>query len=150
MSPKRVRGLLDRIGCVSRPCDLDLLLFFHRHPRAVLTSERLALYVGYELSEVARSLDALIGNGLLSRVQRPGGGERMYTLTTVGPLGGWLDALLRLASTRAGRLAVLASLSRPDAGDESITGEGTEPRAAERSRPTRARHAPESLEVRHA
>ena len=141
MSPRRVRDLLDRIGCVRRPCDLDLLLFFQRHPRAVLTSERLGLYVGYELAEVARSLDALIGGGLLSRVQKPGGVPRMYVLTIAGPLGGWLHALLRLASTREGRLAVLEALSRAQAEDGR-------PRAA-RHQPA-SRRASMSMEVRHA
>ena len=143
MSAKRVRDLLDRIGCVMRPCDLDLLLFFYRHPRAVLTSERLALYVGYELAEVARSLDALIGGGLLSRVQKPGGIARMYVLTITGPLGGWLDALLRLVSTRQGRLSVLEALSRGRAA------EGTGPRAAG-PQPSHRWRAPMSMEVRHA
>jgi hypothetical protein len=143
MTPKRVGDLLDRIGCVRRPCDLDLLLFFQRHPRAVLTSERLALYVGYELAEVARSLDALIGGGLLSRVQKPGGIPRMYVLIITGPLGGWLDALLRLASTREGRLSVLEALSRGQAA------ESTGPRA-QRQQPPHRRRAPMSMEVRHA
>lgn len=141
MSPKRVRDLLDRIGCIRRPCDLDLLLFFQRHPRTVLTSERLGLYVGYELAEVARSLDALIGGGLLSRVQKPGGVARMYVLTLAGPLGGWLDALLHVASTREGRLAVLETLSRAQAEDGR-------PRAARRQ-PANQR-ASMSMEVRHA
>ncbi|HWN42932.1 MAG TPA: hypothetical protein VNW71_11980, partial [Thermoanaerobaculia bacterium] len=109
MSPKRVRGLLDRLACLKSACDLDLLIFFHRHPRAVLPSERQALYVGYELSGVAKSLETLIAAELLTRVQRTGG-ARMYLLTDGGPLGGWVDALLRLASTRGGRLLVLAVL----------------------------------------
>src|SRR5712691_4959482 len=56
MTPKQIEDLLDRIGCLRYPCDLDLLLFFHRHPRAILISERLAEYVGYELPQVAQSL----------------------------------------------------------------------------------------------
>jgi hypothetical protein len=118
------------------------LLFFHRHPRAVLTSERLALYVGYELAEVARSIDALIGGGLLSRVQKAGGVPRMYVLNIAGPLGGWLDALLRLASTREGRLTILAALSRAQAEDDR-------PRAG-RHQPANRRRASVAMEVRHA
>jgi hypothetical protein len=147
MSPKHVGDLLDRIGCLNHACDLDLLLFFHRHPRVVLTSERLATYIGHDLSRVAQSLDTLIGAGLLSRTQRPGGVERMYALVIVGPQGGWLDALLHLASTREGRLAVLAVLARPQPeGDSPETG-GLGPRAA---CPQHARAASESKEVRHA
>jgi hypothetical protein len=48
-------------------CDLDLLLFFSGHPRVVLISEQLAAYVGYDLVEVARALDLLLGAGLLCR-----------------------------------------------------------------------------------
>ena len=111
MTPRRIRDLLDRIGCLGHPCDLDLLLFFHRHPRAVLTSERLTVYVGYELSRVAQSLEVLIAAGLLTRAQRPTGSARVYLLSSSGRLKGWLDALMRVASTRAGRLAVIAALS---------------------------------------
>ena len=128
MSRRRVRYLLDRIGGVTDACDLDLLLFFHRHPRAVLTSERLALYVGYELSHVAKSLDALITSGLLTRVQRPTASARMYVLRMDSPRGGWLDALLRLVATREGRLAALAALSQGrSSGDASRRGDAEAP-----------------------
>ncbi|PYM87970.1 MAG: hypothetical protein DME08_28220, partial [Candidatus Rokuibacteriota bacterium] len=65
MTAKRIGDLLDRIGCLRHPCDLDLLLFFSRHPRAYLLSERLAEYVGYELPQVAQSLETVITAGLL-------------------------------------------------------------------------------------
>src|SRR5512134_106935 len=61
-------------------CDLDLLLFFSRHPRVVLTSEQLAAYVGYELQQVARALDLLLGAGLLKRTLNQGAPGRMYVL----------------------------------------------------------------------
>ena len=127
MPPRRVGDLLDRIGGIKDPCDLDLLLFFHRHPRAVLTSERLALYVGYELSQIAKSLETLIAAGLLTRVQRPTASARMYVLATDSPRGGSLDALLRHASTRQGRLATLAALARGRPGAESPGPRGAQP-----------------------
>jgi hypothetical protein len=65
MTPKRIGDLLDRIGCLGHACDLDLLLFFYRHPQAFLNSERLAVYVGYDLSQVVRSLETLMTAGLL-------------------------------------------------------------------------------------
>jgi hypothetical protein len=46
--------VLDAIG-LRDVCDLDLLLFFTRHPSAVLSSEQLAAHVGYDLPQVARS-----------------------------------------------------------------------------------------------
>jgi hypothetical protein len=149
MSPRRVRDLLDRIGCLSHPCDLDLLLFFHRHPRAVLTSERLALYAGYELSQVAKSLEILIAGELLTRAQRPTGTARMYLLTVSGPLGGWVDALLRLASTRDGRLAVIGALSRRQPSTESPSACFPRPTDA-RARPGRAAPTWEAVEVGRA
>jgi hypothetical protein len=147
MSPKRVQDLLDRVRGVGDPCDLDLLLFFYRHPRAVLTSERLAVYVGYELSRVAKSLDTLIAAGLLTRVQRPTASARMYLLTDGGRSGGWLEALLRLASTREGRLAALAALARRQSAIDSSNPGGSEPPVA------RARHQrpdARTRELRHA
>ena len=57
MTPERIGDLLHRIGCLRHPCDLDLLLFFSRHPRAYLITERLAQYVGYDLPLVAQSLE---------------------------------------------------------------------------------------------
>src|SRR5436190_16953593 len=63
MTPKRIGDLLHRIGCLRHPCDLDLLLFFSRHPRAFLLSERLAEYVGYDLTQVMQSLETLITAG---------------------------------------------------------------------------------------
>ena len=80
MHAKGIGGRLN--GGVTNACDLDLLLFFHRHPRAVLTSERVALYVGHELSRVAKSLDSLITNGLLTRVNRPSASAAMYVLAS--------------------------------------------------------------------
>jgi hypothetical protein len=128
MSPRRVNDLLDRIVGVRDPCDLDLLVFFHRHPRAVLTTERLALYVGHELSQVAKSLETLIAAGLLARLQRPTGSARMYVLISSGPHGGWLEALLRLVSTREGRLTALEALTQRSA--ESAPPDGPEPPVA--------------------
>ena len=68
MSRNRRGGFLDGIGSITDPCDRDLLLFFYRHPRTVLTIERLALYVGYQPSHVATSLDALMMRGLVTCV----------------------------------------------------------------------------------
>ncbi len=110
MTPKRIGDLLDRIGSLRHPCDLDLLLFFHRHPRAFLISERLAQYVGYELPQVAHSLETLITAGLLRRSPDSTHPARLYVLTPGSALGGWLSSLLRIAATREGRLAVIHAL----------------------------------------
>jgi AcrR family transcriptional regulator len=121
MTPKRIGHLLDRIGSLRHPCDLDLLLFFHRHPRAFLISERLAQYVGYDLPQVAQSLETLITAGLLRRLRDSADPAQLYVLTPGSMLGGWLSSLLRIAATREGRLAVIDALkqrpSRAASGD---------------------------------
>jgi hypothetical protein len=117
MTPRRIEDLLDRIGCLKHPCDLDLLLFFHRHPRAYLISERLAQYVGYDLPQVEQSLEALINAGLLRQSPNSTHPARLYVLARGSTRGGWLSSLLRSAATREGRLAVIHALrQRPSPG----------------------------------
>src|SRR5213596_4093297 len=112
MTPRRIGDLLDRIGCLKHPCDLDLLLFFDRHPRAFLIRERLAEYVGYDLTQVEDSLETLITAGLLRRSPDSTHPAQLYVLTRGSTLGGWLSSLLRIAATREGRLAVLDALKQ--------------------------------------
>ena len=92
-------------------CDLDLLLFFSRHPRVVLSSEQLAAYVGYDLVEVARALDLLLGAGLLKRTLNHGTPGRMYVLE-VDHAEKWLDLLRRVCATPDGRNALKALLEQ--------------------------------------
>jgi hypothetical protein len=112
MKLKRIAGLLDRVGCLRRPCDLDLLLFFDRHPRAFLIRERLAAYVGYDLPQVDQSLEILITAGLLRRSPDSTDPARLYVLAEGSRLGGWLSSLLKIAATREGRLAVIHALNQ--------------------------------------
>jgi DNA-binding MarR family transcriptional regulator len=112
MTSKDIGDLLDRIGCLKHACDLDLLLFFHRHPLAFLFSERLAAYVGYDLPQVTQSLRTLITAGLLRRSRDSIRPEQLYVLTRGSPLAGWLSSLLRIAATREGRLAVIHALEQ--------------------------------------
>ena len=92
-------------------CDLDLLLFFSRHPRVVLTSEQLAAYVGYELAQVARALDRLLETGLLKRTLNQGAPGRMYVLE-VGDATGWLEPLQQVCATPDGRNALKGLLKQ--------------------------------------
>jgi hypothetical protein len=110
MKADHIRRLLDRIGVVRRPCDLELLLFFIRHPRALLTSDQIAAFVGYEVKLLAESLDVLVRAELLTRVQTPTSAARMYVFAIGGTHGGWLPLLVELASSREGRLALRAAL----------------------------------------
>ena len=107
-----VRALLDRLRrSVQHACDLDLLLFFSRHPRALLTSEQLVAYLGYDRDRVALSLDGLIEGGLLTRSQNPSHATRLYVLGQGTFQDGGLAALLKIAATREGRLRVLQLLT---------------------------------------
>ena len=136
MTPKRIGDLLDRIGCLEHPCDLDLLLFFNRHPQAFLKSERLAEYVGYDLPQIQRSLETLMTAGLLRQSPESTRPARLYVLTrsSSSPLGGWLSSLLRIAATREGRLAVIRALKQRRS--PGLTGGGEpEPVANVGSRP---------------
>jgi hypothetical protein len=123
IAPKRIGDLLDRIGCLKHPCDLDLLLFFHRHPRAFLIRERLAEYAGYDLTQVEHSLETLITAGLLRRSQDSTHPAQLYVLTRGSTLGGWLSSLLRIAGTRAGRLTVIQVLKQRQSSRRSGDGE---------------------------
>jgi hypothetical protein len=108
MNRRRFDHLLNSIGVLQHPCDLDLILFFHRHPCALLTSERLAAYVGYDLNQIGRSLDRLTDEGLVERTQNPTHAARMYVLKT--PDSGWLTSLLEIASTREGRRDLIQAI----------------------------------------
>jgi hypothetical protein len=110
MSPSSAEEFLNRTGFLKHSCDLDLLVFFARHPHALVTSEQLAPWLGYELSQVADSLEVLMRAGLLTRTQNPAHAARLYVLDiTTG--GDWFPEFLALASTRAGRLAMREALS---------------------------------------
>ena len=108
--PELTKRLLARAPAIKNACDLDLMAFLHRHPRALLTSEQLAAFAGYNLKEVAKALDAFIEAGLLTRTaQQSMHAARMFVLLLDGPQGGGVRALLELASTRAGRQSILAA-----------------------------------------
>jgi hypothetical protein len=108
MIRRRYEHLLNSIGVLQHACDLDLILFFHRHPCALLTSDRLAAYVGYDLNQVGRSLDRLTDAGLVERTQNPTHAARMYVLKT--PESGWLTSVLDIASTRPGRRDLIQAM----------------------------------------
>lgn len=108
MTRRRIEYLLKSIGVLRHPCDLDLVLFFRRNPQALLTSERLAAYVGYDLQQVGRSIDVLTDAGLLERSQNPTRAARMYVLRA--PESGWLLSLVEIASTREGRRDVIEAM----------------------------------------
>jgi len=107
------RTLLDRIPALRRRCDLDLLMFFVKHPRTLMTSEQLARLLGYQLNEIAQSLEALLASGLLTRTQNPTRATRLYVFAADQAGEASLRDFVEFASTRQGRLALLRTLPRP-------------------------------------
>ena len=106
------QALLSRVAALGHPCDLDLFIFFVKHPRTLMASEHLATFMGYDLNQLAGSLDVLLKAGLVTRSQTRGRLARMYVLAEGGVHGEWLPALVALASTRAGRIALHRDLKR--------------------------------------
>ena len=107
---EEIKRLLAQISVIRGACELDLLVFLHRHPRALLTSERLAAFLGYDMKKIAAAIETFITGGLLERTQNPTHAARLYVLVLDGPQGGGLTALLKLASTRHGRQDILELL----------------------------------------
>ena len=103
-------SLLDRIGAIRVACDLDLLLFFHRHPRALLTGEQLAASLGYDRERIANAIEGLIAAGFLTRSQHPSRATRLFVLELGGVPGGMLSSLATIAATRDGRQDVMRRL----------------------------------------
>jgi DNA-binding MarR family transcriptional regulator len=113
--PSEIRRLLEQAGMIQSPYDLDLLVFLHRHPRTLLTSEQLAGFVGYPLKDIAKALDTFLEAGLLERTaQKSTHAARMFLLLLDGPQGGGVKRLLELASTRQGRQKILEALDGSD------------------------------------
>ena len=104
------RTLLNRLPALQRPCDLDLLVFFARHWRALLSTEQLARLLGYPLKEIARSRDALVAAGFLTRAQDKSRPERMYVFEPEGTADSPLETIVSLASTSDGRLLLRRAL----------------------------------------
>jgi hypothetical protein len=109
-------------------CDLDLLLFFSRHPRVVLSSEHLAAYVGYDLPEVARALDLLLAAGLLKRTLNHGAPGRMYVLE-VDHAEEWLELLRRVCAMPDGRNALKTLLRQRQPQRGGADGDRARPRS---------------------
>ena len=107
------RRLLDQIDDLLRhPCDLDLLIFFARHPRTLMSNEKLAILLGYEFKQIAVSLDLLERAGLINVSENKAYTARMYEFVAGDQHAGWLPDLLQIASTREGRLALVRPLRR--------------------------------------
>jgi hypothetical protein len=111
-TPDEATRLLARAPAISNACSLDLLMFLHRHPRAFLTSENLAAFVGYDIKQVAKALDALVDAELVERTLNPMHAARMFRLVPHDLPDSGLNDLISMASTRQGRRNLLHALER--------------------------------------
>jgi len=111
MNREHARRLLHSIGFLRHRCDLDLLLFFVRHPRSLLTSDQIAAYLGYDLKRIGDSLENLLSAKLLTRSQSPAHAARLYVFAVNAPSGGWWPSLAEAVSTREGRLALRKAMT---------------------------------------
>src|ERR1051326_4669861 len=117
--------LVEKAAIFRHPCDIDLLLFFVGHPRTLLSSESLATFLGYQLKQIADSLEVLLGAGLIKRTQTTAHAARLYLLVIDGAHHPWLPSLLEMASTRKGRILLKKALTpgRVEKGDQpSVSG----------------------------
>ncbi|MFN2572373.1 MAG: hypothetical protein ABR537_12325 [Gemmatimonadales bacterium] len=119
--------MVDRVPTIRSPVDLDLALFLFRHPYAMLTDDRLATTLGRDAQQVAASLDKLIKAGIVERGVQSPHQARMHAFS--GAADEALVALLRAASTRTGRLAVLQALENRMASGERTSGNRHDPSA---------------------
>jgi hypothetical protein len=121
--PELAKRLLARAPFIRNACDLDLIMFLHRHPRTLLTSEQLAGFLGYNLKDIAKALDSFIEVGLLERTtQQSLHAARMFVLLLDGPQGGGIRPLLELGSTREGRAGIFEALKVPGSRTEQPDG----------------------------
>jgi hypothetical protein len=116
----QVVQLIEAAG-LQEPCDLDLLLFFSRHPRVVLSSDQLATYVGYDVAQITRALEVLLRAGFMTRLLSPGATRRMSLMETAHT-DEWLEPLRRLCATPDGRRALRSSLKAPRAQAQPLNG----------------------------
>src|SRR5262245_38858130 len=112
MSQDEANSVVERAGIFRHACDIDLLLFFVGHPRTLLSSETLASFLGYELKQIADSLEVLLAAGLIKRTQSAAHAARLYLLMTDGSSPEWLRPLLEMASTRRGRAMLKKALKQ--------------------------------------
>ena len=108
----QIRAWLDTVDAIRSPCDLDLLRFFTRHSHALLTTEQVANFVGYSLSQIDEALEHFLAGGHVTRLKGRAADADLYILEAGDGTAGPMTSLLDLASTRDGRLAVIDALPK--------------------------------------
>src|SRR5262245_51043883 len=107
------------------PCELDILLFLHRHPSLYMPPDQLCSRIGYRQAEVENGLRTLAGAGLI--VQRRGSsGSAVLYRWAADVAAPWFDGVARMVSTVEGRRRVRdvirwRALDRPTSRDTRET-----------------------------
>jgi hypothetical protein len=110
----QVEGWLKTLGIESL-CQWDMLSFLDRHPSILVSTDHIALFVGYATAEVVAALDSLESSGLVKR-SRVSQGVRLYQIT--GPADPTrrdaLERLMTLADSHTVRRLLARSLRASD------------------------------------
>ena len=108
----QVEGWLKTLGIESL-CQWDMLVFLDRHPSILVSTDHIALLVGYATDEVVAALDSLESSGFVER-SRVSQGVRMYQLTAPADTTrrDALERLMTLADSHTVRL-LLGAGQRP-------------------------------------
>src|SRR5713226_779721 len=110
----QVEGWLKTLGIESL-CQWDVLVFLDRHPSILVSTDNIALFVGYATAEVVAALDSLESSGLVVR-SRVSQGVRLYQLTApADPTR--RDALERLMTFADSHTVRLLLARRPPGSD---------------------------------
>jgi predicted transcriptional regulator len=108
------------------PCDLDVLLFAARHPRALLAVDDIARAVGHDPEDVRVAIETLTVAGLITRTKMrrhaDDGGVLFYEFTP-GTWDAMLPALCWVAASANGRRALLQALLRRKIGSGPVASE---------------------------
>lgn len=107
----QVESWLKTLG-IEQLCQWDVLVFLYRHLTCLVSAEHIARLLGHPTSEVVAAVDGLEPLGLVER-SRVNRGVRLYQFAAPGDprRGDALDRLLKLASSRSGRLLLSKKLS---------------------------------------
>lgn len=127
MPDSETHEALERLKVIQHVCDLDVLMFLHRHPRALLGLDQLAAYIGCARERVEQSLENLIADGLVIRRQKPPSAVPMFLLVRDGGQDQRLETLLAIASTRNGRLSILQALATAPPSEDHVHSPGEPP-----------------------
>ena len=102
------------LAVLDSPCDLDVILFAQRHPRALVRIDDIARAVGHDVGDVGASVDGLTATGLITTRQTDAehreAGVVLYEFTP----GAWdaiLPALAWVAGSPEGRHDLRRALS---------------------------------------